>query len=229
MPRVSPILHRNSQKRIYVEGATYFITSVTYQRYAYFNEPILADLFVYDLWFGKALKEFELFGYSVLADHVHLLIQPLGKANYSDIVGTLKRNVSRDINHLVKDKPFIRNTPFKSFEGDDSNRLLQENFQLTRQKHPHLTFEDYRKHFDSLEQLRFKYAKSASKDVDQPPFRWQKSFRDHIIRNDRDFENHLDYIYNNAVKHGLVEKPEQWPWMWVYGMPPPPFIDQSNI
>ena len=40
---------------------------------------------------------------------------------------------------------------------------------------------------------------------------WQKRFWDHVIRNERDFRNHLDYIHYNPVKHGYVERPEQWP------------------
>jgi putative transposase len=36
---------------------------------------------------------------------------------------------------------------------------------------------------------------------------WQLRFWDHIIRDERDFNRHLDYIHYNPVKHGLVEKP----------------------
>lgn len=31
---------------------------------------------------------------------------------------------------------------------------------------------------------------------------WQKRFWDHVICDDRDFENHLHYIHYNPVKHG---------------------------
>lgn len=40
---------------------------------------------------------------------------------------------------------------------------------------------------------------------------WQKRFWDHVIRNERDFLNHLHYIHYNPVKHGLVTKPEDYP------------------
>jgi putative transposase len=40
---------------------------------------------------------------------------------------------------------------------------------------------------------------------------WQRRFWDHMIRDDRDFEKHMDYIHYNAVKHGLVHYPLQWP------------------
>jgi putative transposase len=39
---------------------------------------------------------------------------------------------------------------------------------------------------------------------------WQKRFWDHIIRDDRDLENHLHYIHFNPVKHGLAKDPRDW-------------------
>ena len=39
---------------------------------------------------------------------------------------------------------------------------------------------------------------------------WQKRFWDHVIRDDRDFENHLHYIHYNPVKHGYVTDPRSW-------------------
>lgn len=39
---------------------------------------------------------------------------------------------------------------------------------------------------------------------------WQKRFWDHIIRDERDLNNHFDYIHWNPIKHGHVERPENW-------------------
>lgn len=41
---------------------------------------------------------------------------------------------------------------------------------------------------------------------------WQKGFWDHVIRDEADFQRHLDYIHYNPVKHGLVQRPEDWPY-----------------
>lgn len=41
---------------------------------------------------------------------------------------------------------------------------------------------------------------------------WQHRFWDHIIRDEEDLSRHFDYIHWNAVKHGLVTKPEDWPY-----------------
>ncbi|MFA5069821.1 MAG: hypothetical protein WC528_00915 [Patescibacteria group bacterium] len=50
---------------------------------------------------------------------------------------------------------------------------------------------------------------SAHKNVNQI---WQTSFYDHIIRNQTDFNNHVNYIHYNPVKHGYAQKIEDWLW-----------------
>jgi len=40
---------------------------------------------------------------------------------------------------------------------------------------------------------------------------WQRSFWDHIIRDEDDFYRHLNYIHLNPVKHGLVKNPFEYP------------------
>ena len=39
---------------------------------------------------------------------------------------------------------------------------------------------------------------------------WQRRFWEHTIRNETDFQHHLDYIHYNPVKHGLVSCPHFW-------------------
>jgi putative transposase len=39
---------------------------------------------------------------------------------------------------------------------------------------------------------------------------WQYRFWDHVIRNQDDFNRHLDYIHLNPVKHGLIRNPFEY-------------------
>ncbi|MBR9865140.1 MAG: transposase [Rhodobacteraceae bacterium] len=41
---------------------------------------------------------------------------------------------------------------------------------------------------------------------------WQRRFWEHHIRDERDYRNHLQYCWNNPVKHGFVAHPEDWPY-----------------
>ena len=39
---------------------------------------------------------------------------------------------------------------------------------------------------------------------------WQKRYWEHCIRDERDWQNHMDYIHYNPVKHGYVSSPIEW-------------------
>ena len=39
---------------------------------------------------------------------------------------------------------------------------------------------------------------------------WQRKFWEHMIRDNRDFIKHVEYIHYNPVKHGLVAAPKDW-------------------
>lgn len=41
---------------------------------------------------------------------------------------------------------------------------------------------------------------------------WQRRYWEHLIRDDTDFERHVDYIHYNPVKHLLVGRPIDWQW-----------------
>jgi putative transposase len=41
---------------------------------------------------------------------------------------------------------------------------------------------------------------------------WQRRYWEHAVRNHDDWRRHLDYIHYNPVKHGLVARPQDWPW-----------------
>ena len=41
---------------------------------------------------------------------------------------------------------------------------------------------------------------------------WQRRYWEHQIRDDRDFEKHMDYIHYNPVKHGLANRVKDWPY-----------------
>jgi putative transposase len=40
---------------------------------------------------------------------------------------------------------------------------------------------------------------------------WQRRYWEHTIRDERDFQAHLDYIHINPVRHGLVAAARDWP------------------
>lgn len=41
---------------------------------------------------------------------------------------------------------------------------------------------------------------------------WQRRFHDHMIRDEWDFERHVDYIHFNPVRHGHADNAAAWPF-----------------
>ena len=41
---------------------------------------------------------------------------------------------------------------------------------------------------------------------------WQRRFWEHVIRNETDYANHVNYVHWNPVKHGLVKRVADWPF-----------------
>ena len=48
---------------------------------------------------------------------------------------------------------------------------------------------------------------------------WQRRYWEHRIRDEQDFNAHMDYIHYNPVKHGYVKQVSDWPYssfrLWV--------------
>ena len=45
---------------------------------------------------------------------------------------------------------------------------------------------------------------------------WQRRFWEHHLRDETDYRAHVRYCWINPVKHGLVERPEEWPYSSVH-------------
>jgi putative transposase len=169
--------HRNSQQRFYDDELTYVVTVNVDGKIPYFQEKIFCELWIEELRICKELKKFELYGFCLNHDHFHMIVNPVREFNVSKVMQTFKKNVSQDINKVIGFYP----------EGENSNSRLQR-----------IDFFKYRK------QLIKKYKGGIS---NFPKFKWQSSFHDHYIRDEKDFNNQADYVIYNFLKHGL---PENW-------------------
>lgn len=45
---------------------------------------------------------------------------------------------------------------------------------------------------------------------------WQRRFWEHVIRDERDYLSHIEYIHNNPVKHGYVSNAKDWPYSSIH-------------
>ncbi|MBU0707771.1 transposase [Patescibacteria group bacterium] len=107
-------MHRNSQKRIYLDNAIYFVTTKTRDKYPYFKNPIFAEYMMEVIKIGCELKGCNLFGHVIIPNHIHVLIQPKKKYNISDYMHYIKRHSSRNIRILI----------LKNHAGEDGHPRL---------------------------------------------------------------------------------------------------------
>ncbi len=45
---------------------------------------------------------------------------------------------------------------------------------------------------------------------------WQRRFWEHVIRDELDYERHINYIHFNPVKHGYCKKAEEWQYSSIH-------------
>jgi len=53
---------------------------------------------------------------------------------------------------------------------------------------------------------------------------WQRRYWEHLIRDEDDYQRHVDYIHYNPVKHGYVQHPADWAHSSIHR-----YIDEGTI
>lgn len=87
----------------YIEkGAIYYVTSVTYQRKEIFAQVLPARFLLIVIAYHKYIFEFNLFGYVVMPDHFHILIQPSERYGLPKIMQGIKGNFARKYNEWYR-------------------------------------------------------------------------------------------------------------------------------
>jgi len=202
-------MHKNSQKRIYGD-CIYFITCVVDEKIEFFTEEIFCDLWIKELKLAKELQHFKLYAFCLNYNHFHIMIKSENEiATYSEIMKFLKRNFSQNVNKILG---------FCSIEGDNINPT-------TEGDNAHCRFQEKREAWqiemdDSISKMRKEFISKHGQNHESPKFKWQKSFHDHIIRDQRDYDNHWNYTMHNFRKHGL---PDDWKYT---GLNFPGLIDE---
>ncbi len=182
--------HRNSQKRVYISNTSYFLTCKTHHNFPYFRERIFCDLFVENLKLCKQLKGFLLFGWVLIDDHFHLLVHPNEEFDISNVMFSIKKQFSHDMNRIMgfnKLYPHMKvGKRLPTFGGMDELITHHQNY---------------------VNLLNIQFQQKHKNQNPFPKFQWQESFHDHYIRNQNDFDHHMAYIAYNPEKHCM---PDNW-------------------
>lgn len=84
--------------------------------------------------------------------------------------------------------------------------FLPDHFHMLIQPQPPVTFSQI------MHSLKTNFTREYKRTVkfDGSMTFWQKRFWEHTIRDEFDFQKHLDYLHFNPVKHGYVKRPDDW-------------------
>ncbi|MCH8290984.1 transposase [Candidatus Poribacteria bacterium] len=103
------IVRRN--RRLYVSGGVYFITSVTWKRKPLFQEDAEVEILRQTLRNVKQLYPFTMQAYTFLPDHFHLMLRPIPPVKISQILHSFKRNVTWNYKKAIRNTAFNESSP----------------------------------------------------------------------------------------------------------------------
>lgn len=164
---------KEKQKR-YSEGKWHYFEKFDsnldlYPNNNWLNDERLARL-VYDSILYRDNKEYDLISFTIMPNHVHLVLSLIKRADYS-----LKNN---NIEEMIGKK-----------QTDSSLYKI-------------------------MQSLKWYTAKECNKILNRTGQFWQHESYDHVVRNEEELNRIIEYVQNNPVKAGLVEKQEDWKWKY---------------
>lgn len=85
-------------------GVTYFVTTNTWQRRAWFHKPAAAEIVVHKLFEYRDRHFYLLHRYVVMPDHLHVILTPGETTSLEKAIGMIKGGSSFEIGRLFQTK-----------------------------------------------------------------------------------------------------------------------------
>ena len=131
--------------------------------------------------------------------------------SYFFTVNILDRKKSLLVDHIEKLRQAIRQTRKKKPFHIDAWVVLPDHM------HCIWTLPDSDSDYSGRwREIKKSFSKSLSKTEYHTKLRrnergiWQHRFWEHTIRDELDYQRHMDYLHYNPVKHGLVDTVQEW-------------------
>ncbi len=137
------------------------------------------------MWNAFHIQHCIVFAYVIMPDHLHAMFRTT-KTTVSEVMRSIKTNASRDVNR------YLRSHTLHS-RGPGTSAMTGRGCAATS--------------------VMGGMGKNPARAIGT--FQWQSSFYDHVITDDRDFRNHVEYIRYNPMKAGLCLTPEEYPFLYV--------------
>jgi len=163
-------------------GGTYFFTVNLAQRGSHMLVDRIAELRAV-VKHVKRARPFAVDAWVVLPDHMHMVwTLPPGDADFSVRIGSIKAQFSM----AVRRAGFIPPPPIGKTNGGVNGKL------------------------EGVVNCRANGGVNPALRRKGEVGLWQPRFWEHHIRTETDYWNHIRYCWMNPVKHGFVDRPQDW-------------------
>ncbi|HXG66353.1 MAG TPA: hypothetical protein VNO70_14740 [Blastocatellia bacterium] len=184
--------------------ALYFITVLTDSSRPVFGDIKLAKAVLIALLDGRTLARLRLIAYTLLPDHFHLVagVKKPGES-LSNSLGAFKSFTTqlywKRAREIVESQSVaLPSTSVQKSSGDEARLLLRSLIEWQTALRP--------------EAVEIRNWPNVRPDHFVSKRLWGRSFHEHIIRNDADLRETVEYIAMNPVRRGYVSKPQFYPF-----------------
>ncbi len=125
----------NRIKRYHEENIAYFITAITQDRAEIFTDPLACEMLINIATYYKFSCDFNVYGFVVMPDHFHMIIQPYGDVMLSEIVKRIKAGFSRYYNKINKTQGSVWQKSF--YDRGIRNKTMLEEILVYMHNNPH--------------------------------------------------------------------------------------------
>ena len=184
--------HLKRLDRIWKDTPIFFITNCTSKRKNLLDHKEISEILISEWREAKDRHGWAIGSYVIMPDHIHFFCCPTSKAiSLSNYIGIWKQWTSKRIS---------RELGAVSAVVDRGNHGPGSTTPATGRK---------------LGTVAAIAGRGQSRPDIFPQPIWQRGFFDHLLRSEESYEEKRDYVLNNPVRAGLVEKSKDWNY-WGY-------------
>lgn len=186
----------------------HFVTTRTYENRPYLKNEEFSNILLKETGFYSAKYGFEVLGWVIMPDHVHLLLwwdkEEKPTLTISKIMQGIKAGTAMRIIGLLKGKGLEQVLQPTRRDGRREDTQGERVLQPTHKR------DDGLERVLQATQKDFADSKSHKRNL---RYRlWQPGFYDFNIHSEEKLSEKLNYMHNNPVKAGLVLSPCDYKW-----------------
>jgi len=187
-----------------IEGQVHFVTTNVSKKTPLFSDNLFCEIIIRNLEFYRKKFIFELYGYVIMPDHLHLLIYPRPRQETRPTRQEARFTPSFPMD--ISKPPAAQRGMVRSPDLTKIEKIMEDFKKYTAKEI--ITELKNSKKDDLLNGFKLSYPKKKKHQYRI----WQNGFYDFNIYSAKKFLEKLNYIHENPLRAGLVKNSEDWPY-----------------